>query len=193
MCLNCIRADVDITEGIPKQCTLHFCKGCDRYLAPPNNWMTAELESRELLAICLKKLKGLNRVRLINAEFLWTEPHSKRIKVKLTIQKEVHTSTILQQVFVVEFIVAGQYCEACARVDAQLTWKAVCQIRQKVSHKRTFLWLEQVILKHNAHKDTSNIKEFHDGLDFYYTNRNNCIKMVSFLQGNVPIKFCLLT
>jgi nonsense-mediated mRNA decay protein 3 len=187
-CLNCIRADVDITEGIPKQATIHFCKGCDRYLSPPNIWIQAELESRELLALCLKKLKGLTKVRLVDASFVWTEPHSKRVKVKLTIQKEVYASTILQQIFVVEYIVAGQYCEACARVDAQLTWKAVCQIRQKVSHKRTFLWLEQVILKHNAHKDTSNIKEFKDGLDFYYNNRNQCIKMTEFLSSIVPVR-----
>ncbi|KAJ1554079.1 ribosome-binding protein, partial [Cladochytrium tenue] len=36
LCINCIRNDVDITEGIPKQATLHFCRGCDRYLQPPN-------------------------------------------------------------------------------------------------------------------------------------------------------------
>jgi len=41
------------------------------------------------LSLCLKKLKGLNKVRLVDAGFVWTEPHSKRIKVKLTIQKEV--------------------------------------------------------------------------------------------------------
>ena len=29
-------------------------------------------------------------MRLVDAGFVWTEPHSKRIKVKLTIQKEVH-------------------------------------------------------------------------------------------------------
>lgn len=29
------------------------------------------------------------QVRLIDAGFLWTEPHSKRIKIKVTIQKEV--------------------------------------------------------------------------------------------------------
>lgn len=29
------------------------------------------------------------QVRLIDAGFVWTEPHSKRIKMKLTIQKEV--------------------------------------------------------------------------------------------------------
>ncbi|KAI8899958.1 NMD3 family-domain-containing protein [Globomyces pollinis-pini] len=188
MCLNCIRSDVDISEGIPKQATIHFCKGCDRFLSPPNIWVTAELESRELLAVCLKKLRGLNKVRLVDASFIWTEPHSRRIKVKLSIQKEVFASTILQQVFVVEYIVANQYCDACTRVDAQLTWKAVCQVRQKVTHKRTFLWLEQVILKHNAHKDTSNIQEFRDGLDFFYGHRSHCIKMCDFLSSVVPVR-----
>lgn len=31
----------------------------------------------------------LLKVRLVDAGFVWTEPHSKRLKVKLTIQKEV--------------------------------------------------------------------------------------------------------
>lgn len=70
--------------------TVNFCRNCDRYLAPPASWTIAQPESRELLAICLKKLKGLNKVRLIDAGFIWTEPHSKRLRVKLTIQKEVH-------------------------------------------------------------------------------------------------------
>ena len=60
-----------------------------RYLQPPSTWLTCALESRELLSMCLKKLKGLNKVHLVDAGFVWTEPHSKRIKVKLTVQKEV--------------------------------------------------------------------------------------------------------
>jgi nonsense-mediated mRNA decay protein 3 len=88
MCVDCIRNEVDITEGIPKQVTIQFCRDCERYLQPPTHWVKAELESRELLTLCLKKLRGLNRVRLIDASFIWTEPHSKRVKVKLTVQKE---------------------------------------------------------------------------------------------------------
>lgn len=61
-----------------------------RYLQPPNRWMHAELDSPELLAICLKQVRGLNKVRLIDAHFLWTEPHSKRLRIKLTVQKEVY-------------------------------------------------------------------------------------------------------
>lgn len=85
MCVGCIRARIDISEGIPKQGVLYFCRGCERYLQPPADWIQCTLESRELLALCLKKLKGLNRVKLIDAGFVWTEPHSKRIKVSIII------------------------------------------------------------------------------------------------------------
>ena len=50
----------------------------------------------------MKKVKGLNKVKLVDAGFLWTEPHSRRLKVKVTIQKEVLNGAILQQTFVVE-------------------------------------------------------------------------------------------
>jgi len=108
--------------------------------------------------------------------------------VQFNISIKVFASTILQQVFVVEYMVATQQCDDCARVAAQNTWKAAVQVRQKVSHKRTFLWLEQLILKHNAHRETVNIKEARDGIDFYYSARNHAIRMVEFLQSVVPIK-----
>ena len=72
-------------------------------------------------------------MRLVDAGFIWTEPHSKRIKVKLTIQKEVIGGAILEQVFVVEFTVQNQMCPDCHRVEAKDFWKAVVQLRQKVS------------------------------------------------------------
>ena len=51
--------------------------------------MHCDRESKELLSLCLKKIKGLNKVKLMDAVFIWTEPHSRRIKLKITIQKEV--------------------------------------------------------------------------------------------------------
>jgi NMD protein affecting ribosome stability and mRNA decay len=92
--LTTYHCSIDITEGIPKQAQINFCKGCSRFLSPPTQWVICELESRELLAICLRKLKGLSKVRLIDAGFIWTEPHSKRLRVKLTIQKEVSTTPL---------------------------------------------------------------------------------------------------
>jgi nonsense-mediated mRNA decay protein 3 len=67
-------------------------------------------------------------VRLIDASFIWTEPHSKRLKMKLTIQKEVFAATILQQIFQIEAVVAGLQCNDCTRIMAQNTWKAYALI-----------------------------------------------------------------
>ena len=66
------------------------------------------MESKELLTFCVKKVKGLNKVKLVDAGFLWTEPHSRRLKVKVSIQKEVLNGAILQQTFVVEVRLAGE-------------------------------------------------------------------------------------
>nr|XP_054754715.1 60S ribosomal export protein NMD3-like [Lytechinus pictus] len=193
-CVACLRTQVDITEGIPKQSSIHFCKGCERYLQPPAQWVPCALESRELLSLCLKKLKGLAKVRLIDAGFVWTEPHSKRLKVKLTIQKEVQSGAILQQVFIVEYVVQGQMCNDCHRVEAKDFWRAVVQVRQKTNHKKTFFYLEQLILKHNLHVNCLNVKQHDEGIDFYYASKdqsNGARKMVDFLISVVPCKYKL--
>ena len=189
MCMSCIRSQVDISEGIPKQIAIQCCRNCERYLQPPMQWLNCTLESKELMALCLRRVKGLSKVRLIDASFIWTEPHSKRIKIKITIQKEAFTATILQQSFVLEVIIANQQCMDCAKVMAKNTWRAVVQARQKVDHKRTFLFVEQLILKHNAHKDVSNIKGQPDGLDFFFQSRSHAIKFVDFLQAVVPCRY----
>ncbi|KAF4618951.1 hypothetical protein D9613_009845 [Agrocybe pediades] len=188
LCVACLRNTVDITEGIPKQAAVSFCRNCERFLSPPTTWTLAKPESSELLSICLRKLKGLNKVRLTEAHFIWTEPHSKRLRVSMTIQKEVLTNTILEQTFEIEYLVQYGQCPDCAKLAAKNTWKALVQVRQKVPHKRTFLYLEQLILKHNAQKDTISIKEVRDGLDFFYSSRSHALKMLAFLESVAPIK-----
>ena len=79
-------------------------------------------------------------------------------------------------------------CPDCAKSFTANTWRAVVQVRQKVPHKRTFLYLEQLILKHSAHKDTINIKESKDGLDFFYAQRNHAEKFVDFLTSVAPVR-----
>ena len=155
---------------------------------PPTSWVSALPESRELLAICLKKLRGLNKVRIVDASFVWTEPHSRRIRVKLTIQDAVQDGMLLQQSFEVLYIVAYQQCPECAKSYTANVWRACVQVRQKVLHKRTFLFLEQLILKHGAHKDTLNIREAKDGIDFFFSARNQAEKFVDFLNSVVPVK-----
>lgn len=205
MCAACLRGQVDITEGIQKQVSILWCKQCGRYLQPPKHWLKAELESKELLTFCIKRVRGLNKaraakvahrlsysaqVKLVDAGFIWTEPHSRRLKVKLTVQAEVLNGAILQQSFVVEFVVETNMCPDCARQAANPnSWVACVQLRQHVAHKRTFFFLEQLILKHNAQANCINVREMHEGVDFYFGNRAHAVKFVDFLQSVVPIRY----
>jgi nonsense-mediated mRNA decay protein 3 len=177
-CVQCIQSKIDITEELTKQCLLQFCGKCERYLQPPTTWVKAALESRQLLALCLKRIKGMNKLHLVDAGFIWTEPHSKRIKVKITCQKDVG-GAVLQQTCVVEFQIVNQICDECQRVEAKDYWQCVVQVRQRAAHKKTFLYLEQLILKMNAHHKTVSIKQVHGKFFlliqfFYLVNSIHC-------------------
>jgi len=43
-----------------------------------------------MLTLLLKKIKGLNKVEVQSASFVWTEPHSKRFKLKVVYIREVN-------------------------------------------------------------------------------------------------------
>ena len=61
------------------------------------------------------------------------------------------------------------------------------QVRQKVEHKRTFLFLEQLILKHNAQEKCIKIEEEagNHGLNFQFKNRSHATRMVDFINDHV--------
>jgi nonsense-mediated mRNA decay protein 3 len=150
------------------------------------------------MALCLVNVSGLKkkrnedgggRVRLVDAAWVWTEPHSMRLKIRLTVQREVTSGgAILQQSFVVTFVVRNQQCVECQASFRQGTWKNLVQVRQKVGHKRTFLYLEQLILKHGAHRGCLSIETFKDGMDFYFPDKGKAARFMSFLEDVVPLK-----
>lgn len=189
-CASCLQTNHDVTKDFAKNGVLLKCKGCERYQkASQEGWIECDIESKPLLALCLKKIKGLDSVSLIDAKFVWTEEHSKRIKVKLRVQKEVTKDAILQQDCVVEFVVQNKFCDDCHAKEASFAWDSVVQLRQKVSHKRTFLYLEQLIIKHGEDENTIKIEPKPDGVDFFFAAKNDAVRFLDFLQTVIPVKY----
>jgi nonsense-mediated mRNA decay protein 3 len=77
-------------------------------------------------------------------------------------------------------------CRICQRAESKDTWQATVQLRQKVPHRRTFLYLEQLILTHKAGKEALNIKEVKDGLDFFFATKQSGARFAAFLSSFVP-------
>ncbi|TBU21234.1 hypothetical protein BD311DRAFT_833909 [Dichomitus squalens] len=109
------------------------------------------------------ELKMLGPIDWLN----WTEPHSQCLRISLTIQQEVFTVLVLEQVFEIEYLVQHGQCPDCAKLPANNIWKALVQ---------------------RARKDTISVKEVCDGLDFFYSTRSHAQKMAEFLTGVVPIQ-----
>ena len=189
MCASCLQANNDITRGVEKDVIVVQCRRCERWQKEDGTWIRCDPDSKELLGYCLRKLNGLKTVRLVDAAFVWTEPHSRRLKVKIKVQAEVERGVVLQQASVVEYVVRPQMCTDCHRGEAKMDWTAVVQVRQKVKHKRTFLFLEQLILKHRAQAKASRIEPMPDGVDFYFPSKNDAAMFVSFLDATVPVRF----
>ena len=154
-------------------------------MKPP--WIKCAPESSELLSLCLSKVRGLHKSKMVDASFIWTESHCKRIKIKVTVQKEV-MSSVVEQSFIVEFKVENLQCDDCKKIFTPHLWSAAVQVRQKVEHKRTIMFLEQLILKHDAHAKALNVKEFDEGMDFYFAHKTHALILADFIQNYFPIK-----
>lgn len=58
------------------------------------------------------------------------QPHSRRVKVKCTVQQQVFNGAVLQQQFVTEFVVEGNMCIECNRANTNNeSWRASVQLR----------------------------------------------------------------
>ncbi|CAM9832117.1 unnamed protein product, partial [Phaeothamnion confervicola] len=193
MCRECLHTNVDVTEGISKTGVLLQCKKCFRWLHN-NQWVRCELESPELLAVCLKRIHGLNKNDLVDASFIWTEPHSKRVKVRATVRREVLNGVNMQQQArtnlscMVELVVRWQQCPDCGREFVNQTWRAKVQVRQRVDHKRTFLYLEQLMLRRNAAKMCVDMDPQRDGVDFFFSQKAHAVAFTEFLLTAVPCR-----
>ena len=59
ICDACRRKSLKIAAELVKEYTLNYCRTCDRYLRPP--WMKIDLESKEMMYLCLSRVKGLKK------------------------------------------------------------------------------------------------------------------------------------
>lgn len=62
------------------------------------------------------------------------------------------------------------------------------QVRQKVVHKRTFLYLENEILARRESFKIYDVDQVPDGIDFFFTEKSSCLRFVDFLHSRIPGK-----
>lgn len=178
MCDRCVLNQANLTAKIKTNSYLETCRGCEKYFVPPKGFKEFAWGSHDLLIFCLSKNRSIKKLNVKDSNFVYTEEHSERIIIEVKIEDE----GVLQTVFL-KYKIVNKQCGDCMRAESKQFWNSVVQVRQHPSSPRTFLYLEQMIKMHKAHLHTSNIKDRKDGIDFYFTNKNNAIKFTKFIEN----------
>lgn len=64
-CVNCLSATTDFTEHIERQNEVELCRTCGAWYRNPQ-WVRVQPESPELLALCIRRVKGLKGMKLVS-------------------------------------------------------------------------------------------------------------------------------
>ena len=168
-CEACFRKSLNIKTSIPREFEIVYCRECKRFLRPP--YVKIDRESSDMMKLCLSRIKSYDKkAKIIDSNFIYTEPHSKIIKIKVTLQKEIEKNIITQSL-VIEFKEKWILCRDCQKIQTPHIWSSCVQIRQRVPHKKTMMYLEQIILHNKMQQNALDFKESNDGFDFFFTTR----------------------
>jgi len=199
--------------------SVHQCRRCRRYERPSESSSTGryeyhEPESPELLALCLKhipalqhskggeqhaKSVGVGRIHVVDAMWVWTEPHSMRLKVRLMVRAEVEGGGLgagggvtVQQRVMVELVVKFKQCAECNREFTNRTWHAVVQLRQKRTdgaQRKGLILLETALSKNAAvRKNVLSMETTRHGFDFYFLSLMHAKVFASYLAKVCPMR-----
>ena len=152
-----------------------------------------ELESAGLLALCLKKVGGLSKMKILEAFWVWTEPHSKRLRVGIDIEKSVLDGKVnLRQRVEVVYVVINRQCLECIRTATDHSWGAVVQLRQRGGHSQSVTKglsrIENEIWKASLHNLMLEVENAKHGLDMFFKHKNQAEKVVTFITSHMPAK-----
>lgn len=201
-CSTCLAQSINLEERLQQGpggapfTTIHQCRQCRRFMRDEKHYQPAEPESSELLALCLRHIPVLHshvepRIRLVDANWIWTEPHSMRWKLLLTVRAEIE-SVLVQQRCKVELVNRWRMCAECNREYTNRTWHAVVQLRQRRDDhapKRGLTILEhalarnEAIRKHVLRMDTSK-----HGFDFYFLSLPEAQAFANFCARLSPMR-----
>ena len=186
ICEACFRKSLNIKTSIPTEFEIIYCRECQRFLRPP--YVKITRDSTDMMNLCLSRIKSYDKkVKIIDSNFIYTEPHSKIIKIKITMEKEIEKNIITQNL-IVEFKEKWLLCRDCQKNQTPHIWSSCVQIRQRVPHKKTMLYLEQIILHNKMQKKALDFKETNDGFDFFFSTRREGEIFSNWLSTVVPSK-----
>jgi nonsense-mediated mRNA decay protein 3 len=192
MCLPCLRMEVaretqGSLDAIEREVVR--CPKCYQWKRDTlsMHYFAAELESVELLTHLVKRMRRLKDLNVKDASFVWTEPHSKRIRVRVDYEQDVlGQGAKISQTVVLEFTIRDHLCKNCGKLGTKDGWSSIVQIRQHALSVGVLLRLEKDVRESGLHLHAAQIGTTGSGLDMTFNEDKHAHDLVRFVRGRVP-------
>lgn len=201
-CAACLAQNFDLKTMIQGRdgdpLIIHQCRQCRRYARTETHYEFCEVESSQLLSICLKHVPVLikrghssNKLKVLDASWIWTEPNSMRLKVRVTVRTDIEGVTIQQRV-PIDYIIKWKMCTNCNREYTNRTWHALVQLRQKRetgAPRKGLAALETALSRSkDIRKNVMKIDTSRHGFDFYFLSLPQAQQFSQFLSRLAPMR-----
>lgn len=201
-CGSCLAQEFDLKAVLQRgpggahEIIIHQCRQCRKFERSDRHFHYMEPESPELLAVCLKHIPALAasaspKMHLVDAMWVWTEPHSMRLKLRLTVRTELQ-NVMIQQRVIVELVQKWKQCPDCNREYTNRTWHAIVQLRQKRTDdapRKGLAMLEMALARNpEVRKHVLNVDSSKQGFDFYFLSLMHAQTFASYLAKVAPMR-----
>lgn len=210
-CGPCLARDYDLASVLNRgpaseggRLVVRQCRRCRKYERTPKDHVALDPESPELTALLLRKVPaltssgdraadGVSDVTLVDASWIWTEPHSMRFKLALTVTASVADGLVrVKQRVPAEFFVGFRQCPDCAAEFRHRTWHALVQVRQRTADDvfSRGLRLLEAALARRAHvrRHVLRVVTAARGFDFYFATLSHAQEFVSHVGRATPVR-----
>lgn len=171
------------------------CPKCERWAVGPQNnpertesaWSSHELESSSLLAAILKRwLQQQQSVKILEAGWIWTEPHSRRLKLFVDLERLVLEGRLpVRQRITLELVVRNLTCPQCLREASEHQWSALLQLRHPRGGRHVAT-AEEVLRRHGVGARLVDVSTQKEGMDLFFGNRKDLEAAASLLATSLP-------
>lgn len=130
-------------------------------------------------------------MKVVEAFWIWTEPHSKRLRVGIDVEKSILDGKVtLRQRVEIMYVIINRQCLECIRTATDHSWGAVIQLRQRGGHTHSLskglAHIENEIWRASLHNLMLGVEKAKNGLDMFFKQKNQAEKVVTFLTARLP-------
>jgi nonsense-mediated mRNA decay protein 3 len=168
------------------------CPKCDRWSVGMHNdhvWAAHAMESQGLLSACMKKIHALQQhqdVKILDASWIWTEPHSKRLKFFIDSERLIFEQRLpIRQRVLCTYIIKNSQCRDCIIKNSDHTWSAQLQVRQTRGKEHTQN-IEQILIRHKLGSLMNDVKMVRDGMDLCFDSKQSLERVQAVLLRSLP-------